>query len=467
MGNGKVQIGYATGDQVSHSWFESMRQLIRYDADHGKYLNRGGDPLGIRCPTGQLVKVRNYIVKLFLEDTDAEWLFMVDTDMGFQGDVVERLLAVADPRERPVVGALCFANKQLDMDQWNGVNNEIIPTMYDLGKTGDNQGISFVHHVSYPENELVQVAGTGQACILIHRSVLEKIRKKYGDAWYDQVKTKYGLAGEDLSFCIRVTALGMPVYVHTGIKTNHLKAVHLNEDLFLAQMASRGERQYVPPATEPVAVLVPVTRPHCAKPFMQSLRATTGMAIAYAIAYDEDMDTIKAWDDAGATVIVGGHMTFAEKVNAGYRQTKEPWLFLTGEDVRFHPGWLDYAMFIGKTAAACVVGTNDLGSERVRNGEHAVHMLILRSYIDSYGASWDGPGIVAHEGYRHWYVDDEIVAAAKQRGSFAAATDAVVEHMHPAFGKSAGDSVYRLGQSHAKADKETWQRREKEYADAL
>ena len=72
------------------------------------------------------------------------------------------------------------------------------------------------------------------------------------------------------------------------------------------------------------------------------------------------------------------------------------------------------------------------------------------------GASWDGPGVVAHEGYRHWFVDDEIVTAAKQRGGWQASLGSVVEHLHPLFGKGEQDEVYELGQAHAEQDREVF-----------
>jgi hypothetical protein len=106
-----------------------------------------------------------------------------------------------------------------------------------------------------------------------------------------------------------------------------------------------------------------------------------------------------------------------------------------------------------------VVGTNDLGNPRVTSGEHATHLLIRRSYVDEHGASWDGPKTVCHEGYRHWYVDDEIVTAAKQRGTWAMALGSVVEHLHPMWGKGEPDEVYLAGQASAKADAELFQAR--------
>jgi hypothetical protein len=260
--------------------------------------------------------------------------------------------------------------------------------------------------------------------------------------------------GEDLSFCMRATALDIPIHVHTGARTTHAKMTWLSETDFL-------ERSSVPPATEEVAVIVPVLRrPEHAEPFMTSLRASTGLATVYAVCDRADEEATAAWKQAGAIVLdVNDHLeldrpgTFAEKVNVGYRYSDEPWLLLVGSDVHFYPGWLDQALAAAAPGPFDVVGTNDCGSPRVIAGEHSTHPLVRRAYIDKQGASWDGPGTLAHEGYRHWYVDDEVVTVAKQRGAWAMALGAKVEHMHPYFGKGEMDDVYRLGEQHAEADK--------------
>jgi hypothetical protein len=96
-------------------------------------------------------------------------------------------------------------------------------------------------------------------------------------------------------------------------------------------------------------------------------------------------------------------------------------------------------------------------------GDHATHWMISRDYIDTVGASWDGPGVVAHEGYRHWFTDDEIVVAAKQRGVFQMALGSVVEHLHPMTGKSEIDEVYTRSDSFADEDRKTFERRVREF----
>ena len=203
-------------------------------------------------------------------------------------------------------------------------------------------------------------------------------------------------------------------------------------------------------------MIVPVLgRPHNAKPFVESLRASSGLVNIVPVIGKDDTETWKAWEAQGCRPLYAEGVTFAEKVNQGYRETSEPWVLIVGDDVRFHPGWLDAAQ-AAATGGFAVVGTNDLGNPRVVRGEHATHILLRRAYIDQHGASWDGPGVLAHEGYGHWFVDDEIVTVAKQRDTWVSAKGAVIEHLHPLWGKAPEDDTYRKGQVSRFTDEALW-----------
>lgn len=450
---GTVLAAYLHPNVVSHSFSDSLMRLVAWDLAHEGRVIRSGGPVMFRCGPGGLVEARNDVVRHFLDATEDEWLWMVDSDMGFAPDTVDRLVEAADPDERPVVGALCFALREAAPDGMCGWRTAASPTLFDWACRSDGEFGYTVRH-DYRINTLTPVAGTGAACLLVHRSALERIRTEHGDVWFDRVTyPSGGKVSEDLSFCYRLAQVGARVHVHTGVRTTHHKQVWLSEQDYWAQ-------RRVPPATDDVAVIVPVMRrPQAAEPFMATLRASTGLASVYAVASDDDTDTADAWTKAGAVVHRGPQSTFAEKVNAAAQVTSEPWLFLVGDDVRFWPGWLDHAQHVARTQHAEVVGTNDLGNPRVVAGDHATHLLISRQYAATVGAGWDGPGVVCHEGYRHWYVDDEIVIAAKRRGVWAMATGARVEHLHPQWGKGVDDDVYRLGQSSAEADRALFRRR--------
>lgn len=195
-------------------------------------------------------------------------------------------------------------------------------------------------------------------------------------------------------------------------------------------------------------ILVPVLgRPHRVQPLLESIEETTPEPHRVLfIANHDDSAELAAIQAAGADVLpVAGRGTYPEKINAGYRATEDPLLFLAADDLRFHPGWLTAAQ-APIDDGALVVGTNDLGNERVMAGEHATHSLVARSYCDKPGGTADAAGTVLHEGYRHWYCDDELVGMAKKRGVWAHAADSWVEHLHPYWAKGDHDMTYRKGE---------------------
>lgn len=235
-GNGVVQVAYLHSEHVSHSWHESMRAMLDYDLANGQRIAR--KPLNLRCASGLVAHTRNYGARLFLDKTDHEWLLWVDTDMGFAADSVERLLAAADPAERPVVGALCFALMEAAYDGMGGWRRTIVPTMYKLGTADETGEPSFCYFGDYQDDTVTAVAGTGGAFILIHRTALEKVRADCGDRWYDMFFDRAGdIVGEDIAFCGRLLKAGIIPAVHTGVKTTHHKEIWVGELDYVMQEA--------------------------------------------------------------------------------------------------------------------------------------------------------------------------------------------------------------------------------------
>jgi len=156
---------------------------------------------------------RNLIVRDFLEDNLAPWLFMCDTDMWFPPDTVDRLIAAG----KPVVGALC----------WSLDGGERYPTMYELVER-DTGVLAFTRYADWPDDTVMRVSATGAACLLLHRDALLTVEKHSRDAaapWFREsaVGAPLALMGEDMTFCLRCAAAGVPVHVHTGVKAGHMK----------------------------------------------------------------------------------------------------------------------------------------------------------------------------------------------------------------------------------------------------
>ena len=220
-----------------------------------------------------------------------------------------------------------------------------------------------------------------------------------------------------------------------------------------------------------VAILVPVLgRPHRALPLASS--AAHGTDIPYRLLFlcsPEDGAEIDACQQVGDVHVVdwnAGPGDYARKINEGYRLTKEEWIFTAADDLVFHPGWASAALRVAEDTGASVVGTDDGWNPKVRAGLHSTHTLIRRSYIDDVGASWDGPGVVFHEGYDHQWVDTECCAEAMQRKVWAFSRQSLVEHLHPMAHKAEMDSTYERGLSQGREDAALYRRRRSLYLSA-
>jgi hypothetical protein len=440
-------------NDVTAAFETSMYEMALYD--RGEFI---AETLRPRTSMNDLPVARNASMERLIE-SGYEWLLFVDSDMGFQPTALQTLRQAADPVERPVVGGLCFAQRDMMPDGRNGFRWEPRATIMDwLDQYPDKRHrFSFRHF--YPVNMLVQCDATGAAFLLIHRSVAMRMLNRFGKNWFTRSDDPDGLMSEDISFFKRLIDLDGPgrCFIHTGVRVTHQKNIWIGEPDF-------WERFDPPPAAERVDVIVPVLhRPQNVSRFMESLTASTGLATAWFVCDPGDDEEIAEVGKCGGRVLEHPG-SFAQKVNYAYKITASipaaPWVFLVGDDVGFRPGWLDHAQFVGKAFMGDVVGTNDLGNPRVMRGDHATHLLIQRRYIDEHGASWDGgPGTVCFEGYGHWYVDDEIVHAARQRNEFQMALGSYVEHLHPLFDKGANDDVYAKGLESVEKDKAIFEAR--------
>jgi hypothetical protein len=215
-----------------------------------------------------------------------------------------------------------------------------------------------------------------------------------------------------------------------------------------------------------LVVIVPVLRrPHRVVPLLESIEATTPephrVLFMCTTGDTAEIDAVNAAGAEHIDIEYETHGDYARKINLGYGATTEPLLFLGADDLRFHPGWLEQAV-AAATVGVGVVGTNDLGNARVKAGRHATHSLVTRSYVDEHGTI-DEHRKILHEGYRHNFVDDELVATAKLRDAWAFAPHSIVEHQHPDWSKASRDEVYDLGQSGFTVDRRLFLNRQQRW----
>lgn len=300
-----VLLGYLHPQELAASFVDSLAALEAFDAAGPQQLAAKAT---LKTGTGGIPEARNVLAKQTLDD-GVEWLFMVDSDMGFAPDSLQRLLEAADPVDRPIVGGLCFAYREQYSDGMGGFRSMPRPTIFDFIKHTDGH-MRFTGLNHYPVDSMFQCAGTGAAFLLIHRTVLERVRDEYGPTWFDRVRgTDGSLLGEDISFFVRTNALEIPCFVHTGVKTTHKKTIYVSDEDF-------WESFIPPPASEFVEIVGELSYEG-----EETLDASTGL-----VSSPNDLQ---------------------------FNGTE--WVFLADDKARFRPGWLDHAQHVAKLHGAKVV----------------------------------------------------------------------------------------------------------------
>lgn len=227
-----------TADRVVLSWCDAGEVSGEFAVSVARLVGlRGARLEGVmrREGSGLLSKIRNEIVASFLDETRAAWLLMVDADHHLPPQAFDLLVAAAHDTAAPVIGGLYFG-AFTTADQ---LYPAPMPVMF---KAADDDFYTAIHE--YPDNALIPVDAAGTGCLLVHRSVLERIRDQASPdegrnyCWFSDGPVQGTWRGEDISFCRRIRALGVPIHVHTGAVLPHLKRYWLTADHHRAWWAS-------------------------------------------------------------------------------------------------------------------------------------------------------------------------------------------------------------------------------------
>ena len=194
-----------------------------------------------------------------------------------------------------------------------------------------------------------------------------------------------------------------------------------------------------------VGILIPTMRAHLIPALIKNIEMVTPSAHKVYWACTRGSDCEGAL--SGQRVLLDDGGSWPVRINALYKISKEPFVFLGADDVVFHPEWLERAFVcMEKVEGVGVVSVNDL------NNPYGTSSLIAREYIEQFGGTMDGSGPIIHPGYHHNWCDTELRQTGEHRGRWVYCEHAVVEHIHHDNGKAPYDEVYALGDKYLQED---------------
>lgn len=196
-----ITIGCVHPGDLSWELHESIRRMD---------LTTGIHEIGVK--SGPLIaRARNEIVEAFLKELpDSEHLLMVDTDIRFFPDDVEKLVKA----DRPIISAL-----------YTGLHPSA--ESFPVGSVRREGSLVKLTWEDLPKSGITPIAGCGMGMCLIKREVLETLaaQRKGRKLWpFAETEIANEVMGEDITFCVRAEAFGFQTYLDVDVPVGHVKS---------------------------------------------------------------------------------------------------------------------------------------------------------------------------------------------------------------------------------------------------
>jgi len=211
-----VGIAILCQEYVTIEWAFNLFHLFINIKQPFVYLYCRNKPYGV-C--------RTEITKELLK-RGCDWIYSLDTDVLPPPDVIPRMIQLSQQYDKPVLTGLYWAKKR-----------EPQPMPAAWIKTGENKEENRIFYQNFDvkpyldKNALLQISVCGAGCLLVHRSIFEKLDKsnpnlayfEWGSGRKDHSGKPLKQLSEDFYFCDRVSE-ELQIFPHlaTDIKCDHI-----------------------------------------------------------------------------------------------------------------------------------------------------------------------------------------------------------------------------------------------------
>ena len=212
-----LTIGWCDNGLTDGKFAESILGVTLAAPNNGMKVSHS-----VRVSGNQISRQRQRLLDHWYDKNISDWLLWVDSDIVLSLDAFYLLWHVADAEKYPIVSGVYFISKEPE-----GTTMRPFPAIFkDLG---ENQ-IQYLHPL--PEMELVECDLAGFGLLLMHRSVVEKMREALPNESFFNEQTGSGkddeFVGEDIIFFRKMKKAGIKLHAHTGALVKHMKRFSLD-----------------------------------------------------------------------------------------------------------------------------------------------------------------------------------------------------------------------------------------------
>lgn len=189
----------------------------------------------MRVQGNQIGRQRQNLFDLWADKVQTDWLLWVDSDIHLNAEILKKLWDAADKVARPVVTGVYFISKENERTLM-----QPMPCVFNEKDDPDEYVINYIHPL--PENQVIKVDHAGMGLVLMHKSIVEKVRATSPDySLFAEIQgTKDKFVSEDIVFFRNLKKAGVPVHAHTGAIAKHMKRFALDENYYRMYWAAAG-----------------------------------------------------------------------------------------------------------------------------------------------------------------------------------------------------------------------------------
>jgi len=198
---GVVEGRFASG--ILNTMLEALRRGIKVSSS-------------IRVQGNQIARQRQSLIDYWYDNMQTDWLMWIDSDIVMTTDAFQLLWDSAEKISKPLVTGVYFVSQENEQSLM-----EPTPAIY---MNTDNKYVTRTIH-PMPVNQLIPVDVAGFGFVLMHRSVVPRVREVAGDfsVFGENQQAANKFISEDVSFFRKAKEAGIQTYAHTGAHLQHLK----------------------------------------------------------------------------------------------------------------------------------------------------------------------------------------------------------------------------------------------------
>jgi len=182
----------------------------------------------LRSQGNQIARQRDKVINYWYDNNKSDWLFWVDSDVVVSPDTFNLLWESKDAKERPIVSGVYFTTDTPEEPLMIP-----LPTLFNFVNSEETVGVARIHPM--PENQLIKIGAAGMGFVLMHRSVVERIKESTPNApLFSDIGHGKNFLGEDIYFFALCDKAEIPVYAHTGATAPHMKRFSFDEHYYKA-----------------------------------------------------------------------------------------------------------------------------------------------------------------------------------------------------------------------------------------